>query len=236
VTADRKVLYIAPSPKVSREVSFMHEWSIPQVEEGRRDSVPIPQIQAIVDYLAAFYHGLPVRLLPASMLQFTSWKVVPSRKKAKKVSAEPPQYVGLTALKDCVRIRTRASVDKLYPRQLNLDDLLDTAIGMLPEDAFALLMIVNHDLFEDDEDTFVCGRAYVGSRVAVVSTARYNPILDSIQSVEQDHAWPASHCKTYMDACCASASKGGIKGRVQSLGSLAAAISAFRDVPDLMTP
>lgn len=103
-----------------------------------------------------------------------------------------------------LRIRTRAAPDGLFPRQLNLDDLLDTAISMLPEDAYALLFLVNHDLFEDDGDTFVCGRAYGGSRVAIVSGARYSPDLDGIRSVERQHAWPASHCENYLSACCKS--------------------------------
>jgi len=38
--------------------------------------------------------------------------------------------------------------------------------------------------------------------VAVVSTARYHPLLDDTQGVEREHAWPAAHCATYMDALC----------------------------------
>lgn len=63
-------------------------------------------------------------------------------------------------------------------------------------------MLVDHDLYEDDDDDFCCGRAYGGSRVAVVSMARYHPLLDSKFEVEREHAWPASHCKSYVDACC----------------------------------
>ena len=106
-----------------------------------------------------------------------------------------------------MRIRTRAPLDAVFKRQLALNDLLDTAIGMLPGDAYAFLMLVDHDLFEDDDDDFACGRAYGGSRVAVVSTARYNPELDSLQSVERQHAWPASHCEAYLQSCCVTPSK-----------------------------
>lgn len=236
VTEDRKILYVASSPTVTRSVGFMNAWSTPHVEESCDGRIPMPQTQDIVDYLAAFYHGLSVRLLPASTLRYTSWDAIPSKAakcKARKVAAETPEYVGLAASKECIRVRTRASVDGIYTRQLNLDDLLDTAIEMLPEDAFALLMIVDHDLYEDDEDTFVCGRAYGGSRVAVVSTARYNPTLDHLQSVERHHAWPASHCKAYMDACCANASARMTKQKVRSGGSstsgpLRAAVSQYR--------
>src|SRR6202035_5293660 len=42
------------------------------------------------------------------------------------------------------------------------------------------------------------GRAYGGSRVAVVSTSRYNPVLDCVQDIDRQHSWPASHCESYI--------------------------------------
>lgn len=82
---------------------------------------------------------------------------------------------------------------------------MDAAIGFVPKDAYALLMIVNHDIYESPEDQFCCGRAYGGSRVAVVSAARYHPLLDVSAGITRVHAWPASHCQDYMDKCCADA-------------------------------
>jgi archaemetzincin len=61
---------------------------------------------------------------------------------------------------------------------MNPGDLLDAAISILPDGAYAHLFLVHQDLFESPEDKFVCGRAYGASRVAVVSIARYNPSLD----------------------------------------------------------
>ncbi|KAL2008301.1 hypothetical protein VTN00DRAFT_8283 [Thermoascus crustaceus] len=120
---------------------------------------------------------------------------------------------------------------------------------MLPEDAYALLFLVNYDLFEDDDNTFVCGRAYGGSRVAVVSSARYSPDLDGIQSVERQHVWPASHCENYMSACCKSSqggtmqkqrkykdaeeSKNGQPVQNAPLALLKAALSASYTLPDV---
>ncbi|KAF8177031.1 hypothetical protein BJ912DRAFT_1132893 [Pholiota molesta] len=144
-----------------------------------------PKIKVIVDYLTAYYHGMSVKNLPPSTLKFASW----DRKTEKKA----PRYVGLNTL-ECIRIRTRASNDRIFDRQLNLDDLLDAAISILPEDAYALVLLVDHDLYESAEDEFVCGRAYGGSRVAVISSASIIH-LDAIQGVERDHAWPASHWK-----------------------------------------
>ena len=94
----------------------------------------------------------------------------------------------------------------MFKAQLNLNDILDAAISALPDNAYALLLIVHHDLFEDEDDEFCCGRAYGGSRVAVVSSSRYNPLLDEVQAVEREHAWPASHCAAYVNAMCETAS------------------------------
>jgi archaemetzincin len=95
--------------------------------------------------------------------------------------------------------------DRIFQRQLNLNDLLDACISSLPGDAYAIVLLTNQDLYEDEEDDFCCGRAYGASRVAVVSSARYHPVLDERQNVERDHAWPASHCAEYIQSCCSEA-------------------------------
>ncbi|RYO77671.1 hypothetical protein DL766_004731 [Monosporascus sp. MC13-8B] len=87
--------------------------------------------------------------------------------------------------------------------QLNLGDILDAAIEMLPGDAYSLLLLVDHDIYEEGDDDFCCGRAYGGSRVAVVSSSRYNPALDVKVDIEYSHMWPASHCKSYINGLCA---------------------------------
>ena len=80
-------------------------------------------------------------------------------------------FIGLQTL-------TRPSVDRIFKGQLNPDYLLDAAISILLDGAYALLFLVHQDLFESPEDESVCGRTYGASRVAVVSKARYNPSLD----------------------------------------------------------
>ena len=75
---------------------------------------------------------------------------------------------------------------------------------MLLDDTYAVVLLVNHDLYEDDE--FVRARAYVGSCITAISTARYNPELDEIENLEREHTWPASHCCAYMKSCCANVS------------------------------
>lgn len=167
--------------------------------------VPCPE--DVPEYVAVFYHGLPVKLLSLSTLEFVAWE-----QKTSKSKTRPPKYIGLAAADGCTRIRVRPSQDSVFSGQLNLNDLLDAEITMLPTDAYALLLLVNHDLYEDDDDDFACGRAYGGSRVAVVSSARYNPVLDEVQSVERCHAWPASHCENYLSTSCVAANEDSGRG------------------------
>ena len=133
------------------------------------------------------------------------------KKKAKKANLKAretksqPLWLNVNSSAGCIGIRTRATPKGDFSHQLNLNDLLEAAMEILPDDAYALLMLVEHDIYEDEEDDFGCGRAYGGSRIAVVSGARYNPVLDSAQGIERDHAWPASHCETYMQRCCEAA-------------------------------
>jgi archaemetzincin len=223
VTPKRNVIYVAAPPDVDPAVEFIRGWMEPQSSD--EISCPEPPVEGIVDYLGAFYEGMQVKLLPASSIHLTSWDE-PNRKRQLKSRGKGrtalnsdsalPTYIGLAASSECTRIRTRPSKDGVFPRQLQLNDLIDAAISMLPKNAYALLLLVSHDLYQDDEDEFVCGLAYGGSRVAVVSTARYHPYLDQLQGVEREHAWPASHCDEYVRTCCAKrpeARKRKMKGR-----------------------
>ena len=216
VTSDQRTIYVVPPPKVSHHVSFMNAWTAPKALDGNDKSesrqgrlqrefevdseaesgrtIAAPSVDDIAEYLRAFYHGLSVKILRKPKLEFTSWE---SGIEAK----HRPPHVGLSTGSEVVRVRTRSSTDALFRGQLNLDDLLDTALSILPEDAYALLMLVNHDIYENEEDDFCCGRAYGGSRVAVVSTARYRPDLDATQGlVNLEHVWPSSHCLQHISA------------------------------------
>lgn len=77
--------------------------------------------------------------------------------------------------------------------------MIDVALSVLPSDAYALLLLAKHDMYESDDDDFCCGRAWGGSRVAIVSGARYQPCLDDVHGVDQEHMWPASHCKEFVE-------------------------------------
>ena len=100
-----------------------------------------------------------------------------------------------------------------YPYQLDLNDLTLAAMAILPPDAYALLLTTEHDIYESCEDDFCCGRAWGGSRVAIVSSARYNPVLDEVHGVEREHVWPTSHCQDFVEKMTLDSPKSGIPSR-----------------------
>ncbi|KAL2848231.1 hypothetical protein BJX68DRAFT_267678 [Aspergillus pseudodeflectus] len=234
VTARRRTVYVLGPPggdgdgETSRVGVEVASWTRPQKtgSKSEPDMIAFPEMQDVVEYLSAFYHGLPVKQLTLANWKFTSWdEPKPGATKRstttkRRKTAKNPQSIGLATPTECIRIRTRPCPDSVYSHQLNLDDLLDAAISILTKDAYALCMLVHHDLFEDDDDTFVCGRAYGGSRVAVVSTARYHPGLDGIQGIQRPgHAWPAAHCQAYVEDTCRAAGAVGKKRKKASSAS-----------------
>lgn len=203
VTRKRGIVYVSAPPEVGEGAQFMQDWATPvrpKTGSGAKNISP-PLSEEVLEYLKAFYHGVPVKLLSQPELCFTKWETDSSERKKSRDKSIKTSYVGLNISTECVGIRSRPSPDGVFKRQLNLNDLLDAAEGMLPEDAYALMMLVEHDIYETEDDTFACGRAYGGSRIAVVSTARYDPNLDKFGNVEREHTWPASHCKAYIDSC-----------------------------------
>lgn len=202
LTNDRNIIYVVAPPRCNADAAFIQTWtkhSSSSLNSSDQD-IPMPRTEDIKDYLAAFYHGVNVKLLSPTELHFAQWEE--TQKKHGKKSKTSPSFIALNTSTESVRIRARSTLSGIYSHQLNLNDLLDAAISILPEDAYALLLLVEHDLYEDDDDEFVCGRAYGGSRVAVVSSARYHPNLDAAQGVDREHAWPASHCQAYVELCC----------------------------------
>lgn len=214
VTPERRTVYFMRPPEAEPGVGFIDNWKVPTVK-GRtgEKAVGFPRTEDVLGYLKAFYHGLPVKMLPSPHPCFTAdvnddddiVEIEPSKVKGfknKVAEKSPTLWLNTHTSSGCIGIRSRATPEGAFTHQLNLNDLLDAAMEILPTDAFALLMLVEHDIFEDEDDDFACGRAYGGSRIAVVSGARYNPILDKTQRLERNHAWPASHCTEYLERCC----------------------------------
>ena len=202
VTDTRNVIYVAGRLGHAADLTFVSNWAHPTIHgiDTSVNTAAPPSYEDVAHYLKAFYHGMRITCLPEETFHFTSWENRHHKSKKRGKSANP-RMIGLATSTEIVGIRTRPSPDKKF-HQLNLDDLLDAAISALPDDAYALLLLVDHDLYEDEKDDFCCGRAYGGSRVAVVSTARYNPLLDEAHNVEREHAWPSSHCGAYMQQRC----------------------------------
>ena len=249
----RNVVYVVVPPAVEGDLEeSMRDWATFRMpgKRGRASAASgeraaHPKMEDVVRYLAAFYHGVPVKMLPRSevALTFAKWEddeaqssrqqkraKLGLRAKASGSAAKKiPPAVALRTSKEAIRIRVRERRKDIYNAQLNLNDLLDVAIEILPNDAYALLILVEQDLYEDEDDDFACGRAYGGSRVAVVSMARYHPEADEIQGVDREHAWPVSHCKAFVDRTV----NGAVKGSGQSLGDpITLSSSPIHEAPD----
>ncbi|KAK4188876.1 hypothetical protein QBC35DRAFT_495014 [Podospora australis] len=208
----RKTIYIAQSPTIPQDIDrALSRWvdTTPRVPKSSLPkgidpgTVSPPKVEDICDYLRAFYHPLEVKQAPFT-LTYGKWDEASApgntRHKGSAVQLQIDDRVAF-------RIRARPAPDNLYRGQLNLSDILDVSLEALPKDAYALILLIDQDMYEDEEDNFCCGRAYGGSRVAVVSSSRYNPLLDSISGIEREHAWPASHCKDFVDSMCQASSR-----------------------------
>ena len=198
VTPARNVLYVAAPPAISADAAPMGEWVRPAVRGSTPGiQAPAPATEDIRAYLAAFYHGMQVRTFDRPF-RWVPWDDDGSAKKSK---GWKPESVGLAVGDTCVRVRCRANGagDGLLHRQLDLNDILDALLEVVPRDAYAILLVVNHDIYEDEDDDFCAGRAFGGSRIAVVSTFRYNPAIDALlDSSDHAHVWPGSHCAEYI--------------------------------------
>ena len=223
ITGERKTLYVGAVPQIDEKVGFMEGWTKPNLgDAGEGEEPPAkrarkgkavakekvevfeseldpPGVEDTIEYLKAFYHGMPVKRLPIP-LRWTAWQQ--SKNRAVPSVKSIPKYVSLSYGDAATRIRARPSPDNVFPAQLNLDDILDAAITMLPADAYAMVLLVSHDIYESPEDDFCAGRAYGGSRVSVVQLARYNPLLDEKMGIKRGHAWPMSHCKCVVNELC----------------------------------
>ena len=237
VTPERRTVYLVAPPEVESggDLDFVNQWTQPTGPDiMKRETIDFPKMDDVLAYLAAFYHGMPVKMLPGPGPCFTkdlhvdsvakSKKNKSNREPRKKIAPSSTLWLDTQTSEGAIGIGYRATPDSPYTHQLNLNDLLDAAIAMLPDDAYALVMVIKHDIFEDEEDDFACGRAYGGSRIAVVSGARYAPCLDKMQEVSRVCAWPASHCEI-----CAEdhghEPENSIEDGVEVVGALRAAVT-----------
>ncbi|KAL1600548.1 hypothetical protein SLS60_006934 [Paraconiothyrium brasiliense] len=246
VTSERKTLYVGAPPRIGEKLAFMKDWTTPNLVPGEPpskkqrtekrakspapNSLQSPSVAETIAYLRAFYHGLDVKPLPIDLC-WVPWEANATKSRPIQTVNGVPKYVALSYGELATRVRARPAPDGAFTAQLNLNDILDAAIAMLPSDAFAMVLLVDHDIYESPDDDFCAGRAYGGSRVSVVQSARYNPLLDSYAGITQDHAWPTSHCKAYIDSLCAveemeAKPPTATKTRLSKSGPLRAAVHA----------
>ncbi|KAG4220642.1 hypothetical protein PC116_g30879, partial [Phytophthora cactorum] len=135
LNSKRKTLYVAYTPEITPGVDYMKQWRQPKVKKRSKSASEklLPPLDDIIKYTEP--------------------------KESGERSSET-RYVGLLAGNNCTRIRARPSPDGIFGGQLNLEDLLDAAIEMVPKEAYSIILLVDHDMYEDEDDDFCCGRAY----------------------------------------------------------------------------
>jgi archaemetzincin len=134
---------------------------------------PLPSPADVAAYLSAFT-TLPCRLAPE--LPVVAWSPPSARHRAVQVGDV------------LVCVRARRAPDAEFATQLHVCDLLDALLECVEAypDAYSLVGVTPFDIHEDGQ--LVCGRAFGGSRVAVVSAARYHPAFASADLPD----WPTS--------------------------------------------
>lgn len=200
VTEDRRTIYLVNGPAVHDSVHHLRRWS--HVGDGKKTGIEAMSldIQDLKTYTGAFYYGMKTSV---SSLEF-EWRAWDEGKGkaydgAPLKSGTQRRLVGLkTPSDELIGIRCRKSPDGVSRMQVNLDDVLDALAENIPKDAYAVLMVMDLDMYENDdgEEIFTGGRAYGGSRIAVVSTFRDRLFIGD------GHSWPSSHCAAYVSSMC----------------------------------
>lgn len=220
LTKQRRTVYVAAPPIIGSNAAAMEKWAQPRVEaitaakQKKLMQIERPNLDEVLAYMEAFFHGLPVKALPDS-LEFAnvteeSASVNGSLKEVELRSVDSKDIETISTIR--VRQLPTKTNASPYRQQLSLNDMLDHAIAILPDDAYCLLLLVHHDLYEDEDDDFCCGRAYGGSRICIVSTAQYHPVVDAFHGVDvvvdEGHIWPGSHCQEFINQTCAIGHEG----------------------------
>jgi archaemetzincin len=148
VTKRSNTIYVAATPAITNDVKFLQDWTQPTAKSQREAADP-PSIQGLVGYLQAFYHGMNVKLVETPF-QYTPWETPTKKVKGAKKGQPIVDAITLETNTSGTRIRARPCPDGTFGGQLNLNDLLDACIDALPDDAYALLLTVDHDLYEDE--------------------------------------------------------------------------------------
>lgn len=214
VTAARKTIYLIPSPAISSHVKPMQRWLN---HHGRQPAqgLAMPSLDDACAYVRAFFYGLDVKPLPGtfSWAPWDGYSGTPvswSQHRSKKARGrQEPTRIGLeTPGRELVGVRCRPAPDGASAMQVNLDDVLDALIENVPDDAFAVIMLLDLDMYEadDDDELFTGGRAYGASRIAAVNCFREHP-EQLPAATDEAHWWPAAHCAAHVQRLCDEAAE-----------------------------
>ncbi|KAF5624912.1 hypothetical protein F52700_9287 [Fusarium sp. NRRL 52700] len=203
--SSQKRIYVYGPPSVRRLPEAMQSWWNPVLPQGfpqgpERWTWTLKQYKQLIVYLRAFFMTMTVTQYPGA----SHLELIQGRKRVHFADTPQASVVGLTFRDDgeAFEIRHRPSPDGLSKMQLNASDLRTALVRIKGTSAHSMVLVINHDLYEEEEGSYITERAWVTDGVAVISTFRYNPVFDGLAGIDRLHRWPASHCKAYVDARC----------------------------------
>jgi archaemetzincin len=61
ITPAQRTIYLAAPPRIDLDIDFLEKWAL--LKPASATKIKQPDAQHVLDYLKAFYHGLPVKLV-----------------------------------------------------------------------------------------------------------------------------------------------------------------------------
>ncbi|PTD04121.1 hypothetical protein HYE67_003257 [Fusarium culmorum] len=136
VTTETKTIYVILPPTIPQDLEeMMKDWHKPVLPGSAQDldkwTSSSPRVNDLIGYLRAFYHGMNV-VQYQETFAWRPWNEKPkARSKTTKIGLETPGEP-----------------------DVNLDDVADALLQRIPNDAFAVIMLTDYDLYEDEDDDF----------------------------------------------------------------------------------
>ncbi|KAF5976124.1 hypothetical protein FBULB1_7112 [Fusarium bulbicola] len=204
ISSKQKVFVYGP-PSVKLLPVEMQSWTQPVLPQGfpqgpERWTWLLKMKNQLAAYLRAFFTTMQVTQYSGT----ADFLPIQGRKRVHFADTPPRSVVGFILRDDryTFEIRHRPSPDGLSRMQLNVSDLRTALVRFKVPPAHSVVLVVNHDLYDEDEGAYLTDRFWAADGIAIVSTFRYNPSLDGLAGVDRLHRWPSSHCKAYLDARC----------------------------------
>ncbi|KAI1014879.1 hypothetical protein LB503_003967 [Fusarium chuoi] len=198
----RKKMYVFGPPSVKRLPEEMRSWSSPVLPPGfppcpDRWTWTLKQYKQLIVYIRAFFTTMPI----SQYAHTAHFELIKERRRVHFEDTPQTSVIGFRGKdgKDTFEVRHRPSPDGLSKMQLNVSDLRTALAEIKAEPAHSVVMVLNHDLYEEEEGSYITERVWVEDGVAIVSTFRRNPCFDRMAGIDRLHRWPASHCQAYVD-------------------------------------